>query len=55
MTASFAAGQIAGPLLVRLFPGQSMIGADGIALASAVAALLLVLVLTAMLLWHDNQ
>jgi predicted MFS family arabinose efflux permease len=52
MTAAFAAGQIAGPVLVRLFSVQSMAGMDGITIASAIAALLLAL--TAIWLGRDN-
>jgi MFS family permease len=53
MTAGFAAGQIAGPVLVRLLSVQSMTGMDGMTLASAIAALLLAL--TAMWLWRDSR
>jgi len=52
MTAAFAAGQIAGPVAVRLLSGQSTTGMDGMTVASAIAALLLAL--TAMWLWRDN-
>jgi hypothetical protein len=51
MTAAFAAGQIAGPVLVRLLPAAPLTGWDGMAVASASAAALLVL--TAIWLWLE--
>jgi MFS family permease len=42
MTAAFAIGQIAGPVLVRLLPAAPATGWDGMAIASAAAAALLV-------------
>ena len=53
MTAAFAAGQIAGPLLVRTIGPGSWAGWDALASASAIATLLLAL--TAGWLWHDSQ
>lgn len=53
MTAAFAAGQIAGPVLVRLLGVRAANGSDAMTLASAVAALLLAL--TAMWLWRGNR
>jgi len=50
MTTAFAVGQIAGPVLVRLFPVRSVTGWDGIAFASALAAALLAL--TSAWLWR---
>ncbi|KMO32752.1 MFS transporter [Methylobacterium variabile] len=49
MTAAFAAGQIAGPLLVRAFGG----GPDALGLTGAIATLLLVL--TALRLWRAER
>ena len=49
MTAAFAAGQIAGPLLVRALQFQPATGAAGVSAASAIAAL--VLALSALWLW----
>lgn len=51
MTAAFAAGQISGPLLVRLLSFSDSTGLDALGWASAAATLLLVL--SAVWLWHD--
>lgn len=53
MTSAFAAGQIAGPVLVRVFPVQSAGGWSGMTFASAVAALLLAA--TAAWLWRSAR
>ena len=53
MTAAFAAGQIAGPLLVRALGPGSWAGWDALAWASAAATVLLVL--TAAWLWRDAE
>jgi MFS family permease len=53
MTAAFAAGQIAGPLLVRALGPGSWAGWDALAWANAAATVLLVL--TAAWLWHDAE
>jgi hypothetical protein len=53
MTAAFAAGQIAGPLLVRALGPGSWGGWDALAWANAAATVLLVL--TAAWLWHDGE
>ena len=53
MTAAFAAGQIAGPLLVRALGPGSWVGWDALDWASAAASSLLVL--TAAWLWHDAK
>ena len=53
MTAAFAAGQIAGPLLVRAFGPGRWAGWDALGWASAAATVLLVL--TAACLWHDAK
>jgi Uncharacterised MFS-type transporter YbfB len=53
MTAAFAAGQIAGPLLVRALGPGSWAGWDALDWASAAASSLLVL--TAAWLWHDAE
>ena len=53
MTAAFAAGQIAGPLLVRALGPVSWAGWDALDWASAAASSLLVL--TAAWLWHDAE
>lgn len=53
MTAAFAAGQIAGPLLVRALGSGSWAGWDALGWASAVATVLLLL--TAAWLWRDVQ
>ncbi|HEY4037552.1 MAG TPA: YbfB/YjiJ family MFS transporter, partial [Burkholderiaceae bacterium] len=53
MTSAFAAGQIAGPVLVRVFPVQSAGGWSGMTFASAVAALLLAA--TAAWLWRTAR
>jgi MFS family permease len=53
MTSAFAAGQIAGPVMVRLFPLQSGGGWNGMTFASAVAALLLAI--TAGWLWRAER
>ena len=50
MTAAFAIGQIAGPLLVRLADGRGWFGLDAFALANALATLLLGA--TSMWLWR---
>jgi len=50
MTAAFAAGQIAGPVLVRLLALRAAAGWDGLSIASALAALLLAA--TAAWLWR---
>ncbi|WP_245524528.1 YbfB/YjiJ family MFS transporter [Methylobacterium nonmethylotrophicum] len=52
MTAAFAAGQIAGPLLVRAL-GSGLAGWDALSLTGAVATLLLVL--TALWLWRAGR
>jgi MFS family permease len=52
MTTAFAVGQIAGPVMVRLFPVRATTGWDGIALACALAASLLAL--TAVWLWRRD-
>jgi MFS family permease len=49
MTAAFAAGQIAGPLLVRALQFQPATGSSGVSAAGAIAAL--VLALSALWLW----
>ncbi len=53
MTAAFAAGQIAGPLLVRALGPGSWAGWDALGWANAVATVLLVL--TAAWLWRDAE
>ena len=53
MTAAFAAGQIAGPLLVRALGPGSWAGWDALGWANAAATVLLVL--TAAWLWHDAK
>ena len=50
MTAAFASGQIAGPVLVRLLGTHAASGNAGITLASAIAALLLAA--SALWLWR---
>jgi MFS family permease len=52
MTAGFAAGQIAGPLLVRLIGDTRVAGWDALSLASAAASLLLAT--TSIWLWRDG-
>ncbi|HET7380838.1 MAG TPA: YbfB/YjiJ family MFS transporter, partial [Gaiellales bacterium] len=52
MTAAFAAGQVAGPLLVRALQFQPAAGSAGVSVASAIAAL--VLVLSALWLWRGK-
>ncbi|HMV93855.1 MAG TPA: YbfB/YjiJ family MFS transporter [Thauera aminoaromatica] len=52
MTTGFAAGQIAGPLLVRLVGDTRIAGLDALGLASATAGLLLAM--TAIWLWRDD-
>ena len=53
MTVAFAAGQIAGPLLVRALGPGSWAGWDALAWANATATALLVL--TTAWLWHDAK
>jgi MFS family permease len=53
MTAAFAAGQIAGPLLVRLLGLRTVSGSDPMMAASAIAAVCLAI--TAVWLWYDNR
>lgn len=53
MTAAFALGQIAGPVLVRLFEANAIPGTNATTLASAVAAVLLAV--TAIWLWRANR
>jgi predicted MFS family arabinose efflux permease len=53
MTAAFAAGQIAGPLLVRALGPGSWAGWNALDWASAAATVLLML--TAAWLWHDPE
>jgi hypothetical protein len=53
MTVAFAAGQIAGPLLVRALGSGSWAGWDALAWANATATVLLVL--TTAWLWHDAE
>jgi hypothetical protein len=53
MTVAFAAGQIAGPLLVRALGPDSWAGWDALAWANATATALLVL--TMAWLWHDAK
>src|SRR5918997_3587125 len=53
MTGAFAAGQIAGPLLVRALGPGSWAGWDALAWANALATVLLVL--TTAWLWHDAE
>ena len=53
MTAGFAAGQIAGPLFVRLMGSTRLAGWDALAWASALATL--VLVLSAVWLWRSGR
>ncbi len=53
MTVAFAAGQIAGPLLVRLLGAGRWAGWDAFTVASAVASVLLVV--TAAWLWSDAE
>ncbi|GEO16171.1 MFS transporter [Microvirga aerophila] len=53
MTVAFAAGQIAGPLLVRALGPDSWAGWDALAWANATATALLVL--TTAWLWHDAK
>lgn len=53
MTAAFAAGQIAGPVLVRLLASPPAAAWDGMTIADAVAALLLAL--TAIWLWCGER
>ena len=53
MTVAFAAGQIAGPLLVRALGPGSLAGWDALAWANAVATLLLLL--TAAWLWREAE
>ena len=53
MTAAFAAGQIAGPLLVRALGPGRWAGWDALSWASAAATVLLVL--TAVWLWRDAK
>jgi hypothetical protein len=50
MTAAFAAGQIAGPILVRLLGPGSWAGWDGLAWANAASTVLLAL--TSAWLWR---
>ncbi|HMU17543.1 MAG TPA: YbfB/YjiJ family MFS transporter, partial [Thauera aminoaromatica] len=52
MTTGFAAGQIAGPLLVRLVGDTRVAGLDALGLASATAGVLLAM--TAIWLWRDD-
>lgn len=52
MTSGFAAGQIAGPLLVRLIGDTRVAGWDALSLASAAAGLLLAT--TSIWLWRDG-
>jgi MFS family permease len=53
MTAAFAAGQIAGPLLVRALGPSGWAGWDALRWANAIATVLLVI--TAGWLWHDGD
>ena len=53
MTAGFAAGQIAGPLLVRLIGSAQIAGWDALSCANAVATLLLAV--TALWLWRGAR
>ena len=53
MTVAFAAGQIAGPLLVRLLGPGSWAGWDALAWANAASAMLLAL--TSAWLWRDAE
>jgi hypothetical protein len=53
MTAGFAAGQIAGPLLVRLIGSAPIAGWDALSWANAVATELLAM--TALWLWRGSQ
>ncbi len=53
MTAAFAAGQIAGPLLVRLLGPGSWAGWDALAWANAASTVLLAL--TSVWLWRDAE
>lgn len=53
MTAGFAAGQIAGPLLVRLIGSARIAGWDALSWASAVATLLLAV--TSLWLWRGGR
>ncbi|MCK6408463.1 MAG: MFS transporter, partial [Thauera sp.] len=52
MTTGFAAGQIAGPLLVRLIGDTRIAGWDALSLASAAAGLLLAI--TSVWLWREG-
>ena len=52
MTAAFATGQVAGPVVVRLLAVQSLAGRDAMTITSAVAALLLAF--TAIWLWRED-
>ena len=53
MTTGFAAGQIAGPLLVRLIGDTRVAGLDALNLASAAAGLLLAI--TSVWLWREGS
>lgn len=53
MTTGFAAGQIAGPLLVRLVGDTRVAGLDALGLASAAAGLLLAI--TSVWLWREGS
>ena len=52
MTAGFAAGQIAGPVLVRIIGSTRIAGWDALHLANAVATV--ILAFTALWLWRDS-
>jgi MFS family permease len=53
MTAGFAAGQIAGPLMVRLLGGAQIAGWDALSWANAIATLLLAV--TSLWLWRGRS
>jgi hypothetical protein len=52
MTAAFATGQVAGPVVVRLLAVQSLAGRDAMTITSSVAALLLAF--TSIWLWRED-
>jgi len=53
MTGAFAAGQIAGPLLIRLMGGADLSQSEALSWANGIATL--VLLSTAAWLWRDNS